>query len=246
MSEAQTVIREVVNGIWTFSKPFARWGFVPFGGRSTAVRLRNGDVWLLASTPLGPETRKTIDNLGPVKYIVSPDLEHYLFLADYKKAYPEAKMIAAQEVVDNMAAGPNKDLKFDGVWSTDNNTNYGFEDEIKYCFFSGFKNKDTAFLHVPSKTLIQADLLFNLPAKEQYSKAGGPSHVPLLGKMNAFTWLHPRFLWSLGVDKEAMKRDAKTVDSWDFERIIPCHGDVVEEKAKAAWKAAYKFYLHDH
>lgn len=22
----------------------------------------------------------------------------------------------------------------------------------------------------------------------------------------------------------AMKRDAKTVDEWDFERIIPCHG----------------------
>lgn len=34
-------------------------------------------------------------------------------------------------------------------------------------YFSGFRNKDVAFLHSPSKTLIVADLIFNLPATEQ-------------------------------------------------------------------------------
>jgi hypothetical protein len=34
-------------------------------------------------------------------------------------------------------------------------------------YFSGFQNKDVAFLHKTSKTLIVADLLMNLPAKEQ-------------------------------------------------------------------------------
>ena len=34
-------------------------------------------------------------------------------------------------------------------------------------YFSGFRNKDVAFLHAPSKTLIVADLIFNLPATEQ-------------------------------------------------------------------------------
>jgi hypothetical protein len=38
---------------------------------------------------------------------------------------------------------------------------------ISRSYFSGFKNKDVAFLHQPSKTLIQADLLMNLPCKEQ-------------------------------------------------------------------------------
>lgn len=36
-----------------------------------------------------------------------------------------------------------------------------------HSFFSGFKNKDVAFFHPESKTLVQADLLFNLPATEQ-------------------------------------------------------------------------------
>ena len=34
-------------------------------------------------------------------------------------------------------------------------------------YFSGHESKEVAFLHKPSKTLIEADLLFNLPAKEQ-------------------------------------------------------------------------------
>jgi hypothetical protein len=40
-----------------------------------------------------------------------------------------------------------------------------------------------------------------------------------------------------------MKRDVKTVADWDFQRIIPCHGDVIETGAKQAWLDAYKVYL---
>lgn len=36
-----------------------------------------------------------------------------------------------------------------------------------HSYFSGFVNKDIAFNHVASRSLIVADLLFNLPANEQ-------------------------------------------------------------------------------
>jgi len=36
-------------------------------------------------------------------------------------------------------------------------------------YFSGFTNKDVAFFHPASKTMVQADLLFNLPCTEQVS-----------------------------------------------------------------------------
>jgi hypothetical protein len=64
---SETVIREVAKGVWTFSKPFSRFGVIPFGGRSTAIKLRDGGVWVLASTPLEAETKAKIDDLGPVK-----------------------------------------------------------------------------------------------------------------------------------------------------------------------------------
>ncbi|RDB30331.1 hypothetical protein Hypma_007249 [Hypsizygus marmoreus] len=238
---SETVIREVANNVWTFSRPFARFGLIPFGGRSTAIKMRNGGVWLLASTPLEQETKSKLDELGPIQYIIGADAVHHLYLSDYKRTYPNAKLIAPKEAIERH---DNKSLVFDGVWGTDpEGTEYGFEDEIKACFFSGFKNKDVAFFHPESKILIEADLLFNLPPTEQYSKSTSSPKLPLFGSFNSSSWLHPRFLWSLGVDKDAMRRDAKTVAGWDFEKIIPCHGDVIEKDGKKAWLEAYKFYL---
>ena len=53
------------------SRPFARFGVWPVGGRSTAVKLRSGGVWVLASTPLDAETKAKLQELGPVKYASS-------------------------------------------------------------------------------------------------------------------------------------------------------------------------------
>jgi len=43
--------------------------------------------------------------------------------------------------------------------------------QIKLHYFPGHVNKEIAVLHVPSKTLVEADLYFNLPPTEQYSKS---------------------------------------------------------------------------
>nr|GAT54806.1 predicted protein [Mycena chlorophos] len=237
-----TVLREVASGVWTFSRPFARFGIIPIGGRSTAVKLSNGGVWVLASTPLNPETKAQIDELGPVQYIISADAVHHLFLGEFKNAYPTAKLIAPAAAV----ARADKSLQFDGVWGRDPpETKYGFEDEIHACYFSGFKNKDVAFFHAASNSLIQADLLFNLPCTEQYSKTKSSGAVPFLGAFGPTSWLQQKFAGAMGEDKAAMKRDVKTVSDWlnDQSRIIPCHGDVIETGGKQAWMEAYKMYL---
>ncbi|KAH9477979.1 hypothetical protein JR316_0010212 [Psilocybe cubensis] len=258
---SETVIREVTKGVWTFSKPFARFGIWPMGGRSTAIQLSNGGVWILASTPLDSETKSKLEELGPIKYIIGADAVHHLFLSEYKKAYPTAKLIAPEATITNH---PNKELVFDGVWGRDpQDTKYGFEDDIEHwsdndtpilgieylliwissSYFSGFKNKDVAFLHKPSKSLIEADLLMNLPGNEQYSKAKQKPQWFRFNVSPASTWIYPKLIWSLGEDKEAMRRDAKTVSGWDFDRIIPCHGDVIETNGKKAWNDVYKSFL---
>ncbi|KAJ7919002.1 hypothetical protein B0H13DRAFT_2320907 [Mycena leptocephala] len=63
----ELVIREVTPDITIFSKPFTRFYILPFGGPSTAGRPSTGDVWVLASTPLTPDTKAAINELGPVK-----------------------------------------------------------------------------------------------------------------------------------------------------------------------------------
>ena len=98
-------------------------------------------------------------------------------------------------------------------------SSYGFEEEIKaqyviaiawMCmlkaihgrYFPGFVGKDVAFYHVQSKTLIEADLLFNLPAKEQYSKSKSSGNFPFISYLKPHTWLHRKFLGGAAKNKE--------------------------------------------
>lgn len=50
-----------------FSRPFSRFGILPIGGRSTAAKLSDGSVWVLASTPLDEPTKTAIAELGEVR-----------------------------------------------------------------------------------------------------------------------------------------------------------------------------------
>ncbi|PPQ65115.1 hypothetical protein CVT24_003006 [Panaeolus cyanescens] len=201
---SELVIRESSTCYFKIQRPFSRFGIWPIGGRSTAVQLKGGDLWVLASTPLDTETKSKLDELGAVKYIIGADAVHHLYLTDFKKAYPTAKLIAPKDAISRHG---DKSLVFDGVWGQDPpDTKYGFEDEYSKT------NKSPSFLGIGGF---------------------GPS-----------SWFHSKLTSNMGVDNEAMRRDAKTVDSWNFDRIIPCHGDVIEHNAKQAWRDAYKFFLN--
>ncbi|KAI0707536.1 hypothetical protein C8T65DRAFT_650839 [Cerioporus squamosus] len=231
------VIREVAQNVWTFSRPFTLFKLVPVGGRSTAIKLDSGEVWILASTPLTDETRQKLAELGDVKYIVGGNTFHNLFLKSYKEAYPGAKLVGPEDLT-------KKGITLDAAFSATNpEPVLGFEDEIEACYFSGYANKDIAFYHKASKTVIAADLLFNVPANEQFSKSSESPKSILFGGMKPTGWQMPWFLWAKQADKSAMALEAKKVYAWDFDRYIPCHGDVIETGAKAAWKAAWASYL---
>jgi hypothetical protein len=55
------------NDVDHVCSPFTRMGLLRFGGRSTAIKLSSGDVWVLASTPLTDETKSALNEIGPVK-----------------------------------------------------------------------------------------------------------------------------------------------------------------------------------
>ena len=46
---------------------FTLFGLLPIGGRSTAIKLQAGGVWILASTPLTDDTKEKLAELGEVK-----------------------------------------------------------------------------------------------------------------------------------------------------------------------------------
>lgn len=222
---SETIIRQLTPTVTIFSRPFKRWGFFPVGGRSTAIKLKNGDVWVLASTTLDAPTKSTIDGMGNVKYIIGPNIEHNVFLGEFKQAYPDAKLIGVEHLV-----AKRKDLHFDGAYGIDPpETKYGYEPEIEACYFPETVNHDVAFFHAESRSLIEADLLFNVKTP--------------LGSVGPDSAIHKKFTQWITSNKEATSQYAQKVAEWDFDIIIPCHGEVVETGGNSAWKSAFEAFF---
>lgn len=139
------------------------------------------------------------------------------------------------------------DVKWAGLFGAGGeNKTYGFEKEISLHNVSAHRNDELVAIHHPSGTLLEGDMLFNLPPTEQYSR----SHLPawfrvLLGSGSSMSpggTLHNKLADGLFQDKEKAKREMAPIFEAEWDRIIPCHGDVIESGGKAKWNEVWAKY----
>jgi hypothetical protein len=113
-----------------------------------------------------------------------------------------------------------------------------WSDEIRVIRLAGApKLEEHAFLHLPSRTLVVADLIFNFPADE-----GGWDrffHHHIAG-FHRYPGMSRIFKWCIK-DRGAFKTSLREVLACDFERIIPGHGNLIERNGKGLLERA----MHD-
>ncbi|KIV94104.1 hypothetical protein PV10_05259 [Exophiala mesophila] len=250
------VIRDVTPTITTLSVPFARFGRIKLGGRATLVKMQSGNVAVFSPVALTPDVKAKVKSLGPVKYIVAPDIEHHIFISTWVQEYPDAEVIGPEGLPEKREQDPaTKGTKFAHVFSAKNKLDLKispeFDQEFSTEFFHSHVNKELVFLHKPTKTMIEADLLFNLPATEQYSKTGLDPRSGFLTKLfvgiqntkGNMTW-QKRFLWygASSKDRAGFTESVKRINTWDYDRIIPCHGEVIETGGKATMNTATEWF----
>lgn len=256
------VIRNVTPNIVTFSVPFSRFGVMQIGGRGTLVRLTSGTLAVFSPVALTAEAKAKVAEMGGnVGYIVALDYEHHIFISEWAKEYPNAKLIGPEGLPEKRAKQNDDKIgkeEFAVVFTKAHKRSIRVSDEFdadfEYEYVDGHANLEIVFNYKPEKVLIQADLLFNLPANEQYSKvpeAQRSSSKGLLGKIadhvqtthGEATW-NKRFLWYLvAKNRDSFTDSAKVIDTWDFTTIIPCHGDVMEGDGKEVFRKVFEWHL---
>jgi hypothetical protein len=254
------VIRNVTPNVVTFSVPFARFGRIQIGGRGTLVRLTSGNLAVFSPVALTEETKAKVAELGGnVAYIIALDFEHHIFVSEWAAQWPEAKIIGPEGLPEKRAKQTKdpkiNDDKFAVVFTKEGKRDIRiseeFDADFDYEYVDGHANKELVFNYRPDKVLIEADLMFNLPATEQYSK------VPESERPNGFlnkifhsvqntsgeaTW-SKRFNWHLAKDRNSMSDSLKVIDQWDFVTLIPCHGDVLEGNGKDIFRKIFQWHL---
>ncbi|KAI7761520.1 hypothetical protein LZL87_002335 [Fusarium oxysporum] len=259
------VIRNVTPNIATFSVPFSRFGKVKIGGRGTLVKLTSGGLAIFSPVALTKATQaKVMEMGGDVRYIVALDYEHHIFISEWKKEYPSAKIIGPEGLPEKRAKQTDdpkiNDDEFAVVFKKENKREIKidpeFDADFDYEYVDGHANLEIVFFYKPEQVLIQADLLFNLPPTEQYSKVP-ESELPAdgaVGKLFACVqnprgdtkWLQ-RFNWYLlAKNRKSFNDSMAQIAKWDFHTMIPCHGDVLEGDGKEVFMKVFDWHLQGH
>lgn len=238
--------------IATHSTVFLR-AILEIGGRSTAIKLDTPDegIVVFAPVPWGPEAERFLQVLEPgkslaninVKYIVAPDVEHHMAIKSWKDRFPHAKILGPEPlnekkkkegIVLDFALTERHSGKLLTAESWDGELGRlglpsEFVKEFDIAYFPEHANKEIVLLHKPTKTLLTADLLFNLPAYQQYegTKLSPTSGLSCLTRyMGIDSWIMRKTFGSMLPMTDSVPLNA--IYDWHFERIIPCHGDVME------------------
>jgi hypothetical protein len=192
----------------------------------TVIRLSGGRLLVHSPARLRDGLRAALDRLGEVRFVLPASRLHgHLYMERYRDAYPRAELFAAPGLERRRT-----DLRFDGLLT--GTPEAGWRDDLDQMELQGWRRlHEIELFHRGSRTLVTGDLCCNF----------GP-HWPLFTRLAAQGRLRqglgpPTECRFLGVfrDRGAVRRSLGRILEWDFERILPGHGEIVEGGGRDAF-----------
>jgi hypothetical protein len=231
--------KNLAPNLWIFDQPDFNTGLAKIGTRMTVTKLSSGGLFLHSPIKLDDETKRALDALGEVRYVVAPSRAHHLFVGDYIKEWPGAKLYGPPGLVGDIPdfrarIGARRDLKLDAVLGDESPAEWA--GEIDQHLFKGASGlNEVVFFHRATRSAIFTDLVFNVPADFQDARI----FYTLVGGRGQFG---PHRLIRLSIrDRKAARESVAKILEWDFDRVIVTHGDVLESGGRAKFAKAFSY-----
>src|ERR1700685_665989 len=152
------MLKQFGQEIWTADGPNVVIAGFPYPTRMAVIRLSDGHLFIWSPIEFTDLLRTEVDALGQVRHIVSPNSLHHLFLAEWKSAYPGARLYAPPGLRKK-----RRDIAFDA--DLGNTPNPEWTTEIDQVLMQGnLITTEVVFFHIKSGTVLFADLIQQLPA----------------------------------------------------------------------------------
>lgn len=220
----------LAENLWVYDEPL-KFGLLQMNHRMSVVRLQSGPLWIHSPVQLTESKRAEIERLGEVAFFVAPSTFHDLYWKEWFEGYPGARFCAVPGMRE-----AHSELPFnDEITGTGN----AWEEEIETLPLKGIpKLNETVFLHRSSRTLIVADLLFNLV---RWEKRPNPATKLMLKAAGTYGHAGVSRLFRMFIkDRKAMRHSLDEVLSRDFDRVVVGHGDVIETGGKEILEKAWR------
>jgi len=111
------------------------------------IRLSNADLFIVSPGRITPSITEKLQEIGSVKYVVSPNKIHNLGMRGFKIAYSDCKLFASPGLEERCP-----DIKFHATLT--DNAEPQWNDEIRQLTIKGNSFfSEVFFLHKPSKVI---------------------------------------------------------------------------------------------
>jgi hypothetical protein len=207
------------------------FGF-PYPTRMALACFADRSVWVWSPIALTEQLAREVETLGRVRYIVSPNKLHHLFLPKWADRWPEAKLYAPPGL-----ARKERRLRFEGQLHDQPDPAW-FGDIDQVVFRGSFAMQEVVFFHRPSSTAIFGDLIQRFPDS---SLSGWKRTVMRLGGLvgqkggTPIDW-RSSFLW-----RAPARAARERVLQWNPSRLLIAHGECAQSGARQIIADALKW-----
>ena len=229
------MLRAFGDDLWLVDGPDveAMAGF-SYPTRMAVVRLADGGLWVWSPIEPSPERLAAVDALGPVRHLVAPNSLHHLFLPDWARAYPEAKVHAAPGL-----RRKRRDVAFDGDLGDE--ADAAWAGEIDQVVMRGnLITEEVVFFHRPARVVLVTDLLQQVPVGRLAGWRGFVARLDLMAEAEPTV---PRKFRVAFVGRRAARDALRRVLAWPAQRVIMAHGTPVEEDGQAFLRRAFAWLM---
>lgn len=192
---------------------------MPLKRRMTLVKLGSGGLVVHNPVALEEAEMEKLEAWGKPELLVVPNGYHRLDAANFKRRYPDAKVVCPAGAKKKVEEVVPVDLSYAEVPA---------DDAVRFEHLDGVRDAE-GVLSVRSKdglTLIFNDVLFNVASLPGFTgfvmgllgSTGGPK-VTLIGRLLVVK------------DKPALRTHLERLATPEVRRLIPGHGDLVDDRA---------------
>lgn len=213
------MLKPIAASLWAHENDIRLPGGMSMPCRATIMRLPKGELVVHSPLALEDATVKDIDTLGDVRFLVAPSSAHWMFLEAAHERWPKARVLGAPALAKKLGSFAFEHLPETG--------GIAGMDGVRVERIQGAPSmQEHVFLHEPSRSLVVTDLMFNIHECRSF---GMRFFLRLVG---AWKRTAQSRVWRLLVkDRPAAARSALELLTWDFERVVVAHGDIVEADA---------------
>lgn len=214
----RTTLEKLDADVWLLSYPLNLLG-MDIRRTTTVLRLADSQVLIHSTAPFAEAEVIAIRELGQPAWLVEAMLRHDTYAQDGLTAFPGVPYLAPEGFGEVVGYPTQPLLPPPAAWAG----------QVEVLELEGVPSmRETVLLHVPSRTLIVADLAMNFPAEQ-------PAWRELLLKVAVGRHHAPGISRSFRVmvqDEAALRASIARMMQWDFDRLIVGHGQPILSGAK--------------